>query len=267
VSGLVLSGDKGKIARIEIRVDSSDALTMDSREIAELCEKDHAHVCRDIRDMVAGLNIDDPKMDHQLPEGITVDMDARGYVTLYHLDRTMTLTLITGYRVDIRAKVVARWLELERAAFAPSLPNFTDPVAAARAWADEVEAKQKAQAELVIAAPKVESFDALMRSEQTMSITDAAKHFGLHPKAEVFPYLRESGYLTSKDLPTQAAIDAGYLALRETKCADNEVRRQSVVLASQLDTWRVRVVPQIRAWMGEGRVRVSPGMGVLCVVI
>ena len=104
------------------------------------------------------------------------------------------------------------------------------------------------RAELANAAPKVESFDALMRSERTMSITDAAKHFCLHPKTEVFPYLRERGYLTTADIPTQAAIDAGYLALRETHCPNGEVRKQSVVLASQLDTWRTRVVPQIAAW-------------------
>ena len=104
------------------------------------------------------------------------------------------------------------------------------------------------RAELAQAAPKVESFDALMRSEKTMSITDAAKHFGLHPKTEVFPYLRERGYLTSADMPTQAAIDAGYLALREAHCQNGEVRKQAVVLASQLETWRIRVVPQIAAW-------------------
>jgi anti-repressor protein len=104
---------------------------------------------------------------------------------------------------------------------------------------------------LELAAPKVESFEALMRSDQTMSITDAAKHFGLHPKTEVFPYLRDRGYLTLADLPTQAAIDAGYLALRETKCPDGTVRKQAVVLASQLDAWRFRVVRQIKAWEYE----------------
>jgi phage antirepressor YoqD-like protein len=108
---------------------------------------------------------------------------------------------------------------------------------------------EAATVELTIARPKAEAADALMTSTQTMSITDAAKHFGLHPKAEVFPYLRARGYLTSKDLPTQEAIDAGYLALRETKCLDGEFRKQAVVLASQLDTWRQRVVPQVRAWM------------------
>lgn len=81
-----------------------------------------------------------------------------------------------------------------------------------------------------------------------MSITQAAKHFGLHPKTEVFPYLRDRGYLTIRDLPTQSAIDAGYLALRETKCPDGDIRPQAVVLASQLETWRTRVIPQIMAW-------------------
>lgn len=110
----------------------------------------------------------------------------------------------------------------------------------------------KAQAELEVAKPKIVSFNALMRSEQTMSITDAAKHFGLHPKTHVFPYLRDRAYLTKDDMPSQDAIDAGYLALRETKCPDGTVRKQAVVLVSQLETWRTRVVPQVKRWATEG---------------
>lgn len=102
---------------------------------------------------------------------------------------------------------------------------------------------------LAIAAPKVESFNALMHSNQTMSITDAAKHFGIHPKTEAFPYLRDRGYLTVADLPTQAAIDAGYLALREVeRRGDGKIIKQACVLACQLETWRTRIVPQIAAW-------------------
>jgi len=111
---------------------------------------------------------------------------------------------------------------------------------------------EEQRAALALAAPKVESFNALMRSEQTMSITDAAKHFGLHPKGEVFPYLRERKYLTDRDLPTQAAIDAGYLALREVeRRGDGKIIPQACVLASQLETWMTRVVPQIAAWKAE----------------
>lgn len=107
---------------------------------------------------------------------------------------------------------------------------------------------EELQKQLSIATPKVESFDALMRSENTMSITSAAKHFGVHPKTQVFPYLRELGYLTSKDLPTQAALDAGYLAVREVKGNDGVMRPQAVVLACQLETWRTKVIPQIAKW-------------------
>lgn len=96
--------------------------------------------------------------------------------------------------------------------------------------------------------PKAISYDALQRGNATMSITEAAKYFNLHPKALVFPYLRECGYLTTKDLPTQAALDAGYMAQRISKCRDNEFRPQAVVLQNQLETWRTKVVPQIAAW-------------------
>ena len=110
---------------------------------------------------------------------------------------------------------------------------------------------QDKTAALAMAAPKVESFDSLQRSDRSMSITAAAKHFGAHPKTEVFPYLRERGYLTAKDLPTQAALDAGYLATREAEGTDGVFRPVACVLACQLETWRTRVIPQIAAWKAE----------------
>jgi phage antirepressor YoqD-like protein len=102
---------------------------------------------------------------------------------------------------------------------------------------------------LAAAKPKVEAAEALARCDRNMSITDAAKHFGLYPRSQVFPYLREHGYLTTRDIPTQAAIEAGYLALRETEGNDGEIHKQAVVLVSQLDTWRTKVAPQVRRWV------------------
>ena len=55
-----------------------------------------------------------------------------------------TMLLMTGYRIDLRAKVLDRWTELEKreAAKIPAgLPDFTNPVAAARAWAETKEAE------------------------------------------------------------------------------------------------------------------------------
>ena len=96
--------------------------------------------------------------------------------------------------------------------------------------------------------PKVESADALLRCDRTMSITDAAKHFALHPNTQVFPYLRVRGLLTEKNLPTQDAIDAGILSVRQNRVADADFRPQAVVMASQLERWRTWLVPKIVAW-------------------
>lgn len=83
-------------------------LSMTSREIAELTDKDISHVHRDIREMLADLQADDPKLDHPKE-----DKDDRGYTTCFHLDRELTYTLLTGYSAVMRNRVVKRWLELE----------------------------------------------------------------------------------------------------------------------------------------------------------
>jgi phage antirepressor YoqD-like protein len=115
-------------------------------------------------------------------------------------------------------------------------------------WHDRVMILER---ELSEATPKIESHNALMRSELTMSITDAAKHFGLHPKTEVFPYLRAHNYLTREDLPSQSAIDAGYLALRQNPDRFGVCHPQAVVLTWMLENWRAHVVHQVKRWCGE----------------
>lgn len=115
---------------------------MSSREIAELTGKDLAHVHRDIRSMLDDLKKDDPTLDHPIEE-----KDARGYTTCFHLSRDLTDCLLTGYSAVARMRVIRRWRELESQAATSALPNFSDPVAAARAWADQTEKALAYQAE------------------------------------------------------------------------------------------------------------------------
>ena len=113
---------------------------------------------------------------------------------------------------------------------------------------------EEQRAALALAAPKCESFDALMRSDKQLSITDASKQFNLHPQIEVFPYLRARSYLTARDLPTQAAIDAGYLSLKVTTTRTGQVYQQAVIEAWQLENWRAHVVHQIKRFHAEARL-------------
>lgn len=84
-----------------------DAQTMSSREIAELADKQHFHVKRDIEAMLEQLE-EDASM-----YGCTY-LDAQNrHQTEYRLDRELTDTLITGYSAKLRRAVIKRWHDLE----------------------------------------------------------------------------------------------------------------------------------------------------------
>lgn len=100
---------------IEFDMTPRNVLSMTSREIANLTGKNHSHVLRDIRDMLASI-YDDPEMDHEQIQGVTFDTDYRGYTSLAHLDKNHTLTLLTGYDAKARKRVIDRWQELEEQA-------------------------------------------------------------------------------------------------------------------------------------------------------
>ena len=131
-----------------IAIGGMNAATMSSREIAELCEKDHKVVIRDVRSMLIAL-YGDEHVERIIPEqyrnrhsefirenagqllnaiagdgtnrfhednrGFRWERDARGYVTHFDLDKQHALTLVAGYNVKLRKRIIDRWQELEAA--------------------------------------------------------------------------------------------------------------------------------------------------------
>jgi phage regulator Rha-like protein len=80
---------------------------MDSRDIATLTKKQHSHVMRDIRDMQEKVK------DASVFGGIYLDKYWREK-PLFKLPYRETILLLTGYSVELRAKVIDRWIELEK---------------------------------------------------------------------------------------------------------------------------------------------------------
>lgn len=143
------------------------ARTMSSREIASLTGKRHDNVKRDVVAMLKDL-----KVDPLTFEDIYLDGRNREQVQ-YLLDREHTDCLLTGYSAAMRMAVIKRWRELE-SQVAVALPDFTNPAAAARAWADQVEQKQVAeQARLLLTvevkaqATKIEHLENLFKEGMT----------------------------------------------------------------------------------------------------
>lgn len=92
---------------------------MSSREIAELTEKRHDHVIRDIRRMFKDLELEIPKKEDSSNLGndhhsdFRAIYDYRNFVSEILLNFELTMTLISGYNVILRNRIIKRWQELE----------------------------------------------------------------------------------------------------------------------------------------------------------
>ncbi|MDQ7789591.1 MAG: phage antirepressor KilAC domain-containing protein [Clostridia bacterium] len=89
---------------------------------------------------------------------------------------------------------------------------------ALRAYADEVERRELAEAEVAKLKPKAEFFDAVADSKDAIPIGDAAKvlNCGIG-RNRLFAFLREKGVLMTNNVPYQDYIDRGYFRVIEQK--------------------------------------------------
>ncbi len=218
-------------------VTDSAILTMSSREIAELTEKQHAHVLRDIRVMLIGLygdeqieklvpekyrnrhsefvreNADtilnaiigdDPNWDHQSGRGFSWKRDNRGYIVSFSLDKTHTITLISGYNVKLRKRIVDRWQELEKKESNP-IANLTRIDLIKLALHSEEERLMLEEKNKELTADS-EALSRIAKSDGSLCITDAAKTLQIRPK-DLFQWLRMNKWIYKR---VGCAHDCGY---------------------------------------------------------
>ena len=153
------------------------AQTMSSREIAQLCDKEHRNVLRDIdllNETYTHMGL--PKIEQgYYTHPSTGSQQHREFL----LTKEQSIDLVTGYRADIRIRINRRWAELEAQNSAPALPNFADPVQAARAWADAMERQQQAIAQVAELQPKAQALEVISHSTGSLGIREAAKAVGM----------------------------------------------------------------------------------------
>lgn len=119
------------------------------------------------------------------------------------------------------------FLECERrAAEAPAaaLPDFTNPAAAARAWADEVEAKQALQVQLAAAAPAVEFVERYADATGLIGFRQACKILKAKENAfREFLLEKKIAYRLGRELAPHAQhLDAGRFEVKAGVSRANE---------------------------------------------
>lgn len=215
---------------MELTLTHSTPTTMSSRDIAELCEKRHDHVMRDIEKMLSDIGEDGPKFG-----GIYLDAYGREK-PCFHLPKDLTVTLITGYRADLRYKVIKRLEELE----ARPVSALTGPQLMAAALI-EANATMQAQASQIEAMrPTVEAHDRLTKADGSLAMTDVAKSLGMRPK-DLIAHLHAKGWIYRR-------AGAAHWCGRQEKLQQGllEHKVTTIVLASgdEKITTQVRVTPK-----------------------
>lgn len=236
---------------------SEQIVTMSSREIAELTEKKHSHVLRDIEVMLVELGED--------PEGYihfwAHPQNGQQYRE-FLLDRNHTICLLTGYSSVHRMRVIKRWQELEQRI---ALEQFDVPQSypdALRLAAELVEETQRLS--LVNKEQEKEIHDLKNLFKEGMTATQFCKMLNGVNTQQVNNYLAERNWLYNESksgIRWRAASYARdkYLTEHQTKISvhggEDFIKYQPVLLkkgAERIYTlYRKSALPMKHNWDGN----------------
>lgn len=146
---------------------NSDVKTMSTREVSSMSGKQHSHVIRDAK-LIIDQIIDDPNLDDPYFE---ISQDGRGYISEIHMDRNLTLCLISGYSVPLRMAIIKRWDELENNYTKSVVPQFQIPTSLSEAL--QLAADQARKIELD--KPKVDYYEKIVVRDTLLNATQVAQ--------------------------------------------------------------------------------------------
>ena len=189
-----------------------NVLTMSSREIAILTKKLH----KNVTPVILSLHADDLLTADIQPS--TFEHRGNTY-TEYNLCKRDSILIVARLSPEFTANLVDRWQELEeKQKNLAIIPNFNNPVEAARAWADAKESEQKANEKLALSAPKAAAFDLITNAEDELCLRDAAKHLQVRP-LKLNSFLQQQGWIfkgkgSGNWTAYQRRIDQGFMVHR-----------------------------------------------------
>lgn len=153
---------------------------MSSRQVAELTGKLHAHVMRDIRNLLDqgvgesnfGLSSYMSEQNKELPE--------------YQLTKKGCLILASGYDAVLREKIIDRWEELEQANKQTTPQTYLEALKALVVSEENrlmLQEENKLQQQIIHEyEPKVSYYDSILQSTDAINITVIAKDYGISSK-------------------------------------------------------------------------------------
>lgn len=207
----------------ELVITKNNQLVTDSINVSKNFGKQHKHVLTAIENLVAQNSATKNYFYESSHEN-------RGkWYKMYYMNRDGFSLLVMGFTgkkaLEWKLKYIEAFNTMEKKVnrFA-ELPDFTNPVIAARAWADQLEARQKAEAQLVEMKPKAEFADAVSVSPSDITIGTFAKILKQNGvdigRTRLYDWMRQNKYLVSNkkdwNMPRQEYVNCGYFRIRES---------------------------------------------------
>jgi phage regulator Rha-like protein len=174
--------------------------TMSSLEIAEITGKRHDHVIRDIRNMLFELYGEEglPKFGDTY-----INKQNNQEYAIYRLPKRETLVLVSGYSIELRARIIDRWEELENTKKDPLL-QLSEALIVAK---QIIEEKDKYIAELE---PLAKIANQIINSDNKFRMDEVCGLLKLTiGRNKFFALLRADGILKGDNSPKREHIDNG----------------------------------------------------------
>ena len=185
--------------------------SMSSREIAELTGSTHDNVLKTVRALVAKGVVSSNDTPYVHPQNGQVYRE----FLLFQRD---TLVVVSGYSVELRARIIDRWQELEAQAGQFQIPaTYAEALQAA---ADQARDNQSLRLVILEQAPKVAAIKRLAAAGGAICITDAAKHLQIQP-SKLFNWMEQHRWIFRRQgsgrwTAYQPRITSGYMIHKVT---------------------------------------------------
>jgi len=213
----IISGNPHTAATLLGQSQNVSRHTMSSREIAELTGSTHDNVLKTIRVYVARGVVSSNDTPYVHPQNGQVYRE-------FLLSQRDTLVVVSGYSVELRARIIDRWQELEARADQFQIPaTYAEALQAA---ADQAKENQSLRLVILDQAPKVAAIKRLASAGGAICISDAAKQLQV-PPSTLFKLMSARRWIFQRGgskrwTAYQPQITRGYLVHKVTALTPDE---------------------------------------------
>lgn len=209
-------------------INKNGAQVIDSREVAEMINKRHDHLIRDIKnysEIIFGCTHPNIGVSDFFIESSYKDSTGRE-LPCYLLTKKgcdMVANKMTGEKGILFTAMYVTAFEQMRNELHPKFNVPTTFAEALRLAADQQEKIEEQAKLLEEQKPKVEFFDTVADSKTAISMNDVAKVLGIKGmgRNNLFEFLRNEKILMSNNVPFQIYVDRGYFRVIEQKYMKN----------------------------------------------